>query len=125
MQAAKIKMHRRDAPPTQFPLILELVGEAVPETWPESAPADDSGAVFVSRPLAFCSWDDPEDAGCFFACSEHPETTKRNEETIKEISKLFILTWGRIFFLQSNPQNYFSQWDSPGTSNKAPRVKRL
>jgi len=83
---------------------LELEGEEVPDTWSEFAPADDSRAMFVSRPLAFGSWNDPADAGCFFACSEHPEASIGKKETIKIMSKLFILTWGKRFQLQSNLQ---------------------
>lgn len=116
-------------PPTQFPLILEFAGEVFPETWSESVPAVDSCTVGVSLPLTFCSWDDPADAGCFFAFSEQPpeqpETSRKKKESIKEMSKFFISTWGRIFFLQSIPQEYFSQLDSPGTTNPTPPVKRL
>ena len=116
-------------PPIQLPLILEFAGEVFPETWSGSVPADDSGTVGVSLPLTFCSWDDPADAGCFFAFSEQPpeqpETSRKKKESIKEMSKFFILTWGRIFYFQSIPQECFSQLDSPGTTNPKPSVKRL
>jgi len=71
---------------------LEFAGEVFPETWSESAPAVDSGTVGVSLPLTFCSWDDPADAGCLFAFSEQPETSRKKKESIKEMSKFFILT---------------------------------